>query len=597
MKALMIVSLILSVGLNLKAKQKSKLNAPATTEWKETLAPVGDTPFLINDNEFYKQSLVEAKAVERKPAQAKEDGQSYSEPEFPADFQDLRAKLVGGTDSKGVVHQAISTVEALDSAINLNTKPTFYNSLTPSAKLVVLQLKALKPFRSFIFRAKKYVEKNSATRSLIVSLLNAQLAGIQMLFPVGGNVSVNQWEIIFNYITRPTPDLDYMINEDIQLHQSYTEIAHDLDKVIIDFEQLIASSSAPIWWDNKLYMAFANMVSRPDRYVKLGKPELYAMLSASSLGLSFLYSTSAYSFNGLKSAIDKLGNLFGIGVLTNLGFGGIDVDKIFDLVSYSALKRDMEDKRLASMRFTAKGADGINSFVRTGILNAHPDLFQIVGGGHGEKAMKRAYELLAASARTAKVAFEGTKNRKPSNDPENDFLFDSRIAQAFDRIGTLSLQNLNLLIRGMREVRSNEKVTCDGNYTALSEKDSPTSALVSTDNIIRMNIKAFYCNPPRHLNELYAQDWDTEKKYIDVRVKNASTSSNYTVRNYKYGMATKWRYDAYHKIFPDIKPLEERIKRYGEQVQVTEDVPKHARLLMQSWGGAAFMLPIGAVIF
>lgn len=575
-------------GINIR----KKINKNYEKELK--LAPIEDHYLPFNDPKFYSDIIKKNKLNKRNPAASDEKNKTdvdYKDQEFSDEFVKLRLELIGDGEHK----KGVQTAEALQKIISNYSKKETYESLKdPSTKLAVLQLRALAPFRGFIFRARKYTGNVSITRTLIVTMLNAQISGIKMLFPLTGNNN-NQWEVVFKYITEPTENLQYEITNDSQLHSAYSDLAHALSSVHSDFGNLIATLPRDIWWDNKMFMSFANMSNRRDRFVKLGYVELSAMYSAFSLGLSSLYSTVAYSFDGLRDLLKSYGQFFGVGV------GAIETTLDGDVLHkqgiFTAIKKRLENGIVDIDSFLKQGNDGLTSFARTGILNSYPNLFRRIdsptptkngtSGVYGIIAMRKAYQLLVESTRSAYSAFRKSENSNNINNSEDSLLFDSRVAQAFSRTMGGSLENLQMLIAGMSETQDTQvNITCDNRGA-----QTIGSAVVNGE-VLRMNIAQFYCNPPSHLNELYAQDWDTSAKLREVQ----AWGRNETLRNYKYGMATHWGTKAYKNIFPDITTTN-TIKRNGKDINVTDQVSKYNQILLQTWGGVAFALPISSVIF
>lgn len=490
-------------------------------------AGANDSPPLLNfempfENDQYYQSLLkEIKQSPRQMAAASTDVPAI-ENKFDADFKILREELIGnGKDKKGV-----TTIAGLDALINKYSDAKTYQGLSAQAQMVALQLRSLKPFKSFIFRARQYIGRNSATRAVIVSMLRAQITGIQTFFPTGG-ASVNQWEVVFKYITEPVNGMGAEISTDEAFHRFLVNVTSEMTLVFADFSNLVKQKKT-IWWDNKLYFSFANFTSEKDRYVALGSPEQHALLAAMALNMSALYSTTAYSLTGLQSALQSVGQLFGIDSLTST----------------------------VTAATSGMGADGVSSQTRIAILNKHPKLFTLMPDGR--QRMSVAFKFLAASSRASRISFEETK-RLPEGQ-EN--LFDPRVANAFARLGGLSLSNMEQVI---------------------SDQEAVTSAVVNGERI-KISLKSFYENPPEHLNELYPVRWDQTPDLIPVTAWGKADK----LRNYKRGMAVAWNYQAYKKIFPDIK---------SKDGKTTTEVPRYARVLAQTWGASAFALPLSAVIF
>lgn len=502
----------------------------------------------LNNDETYNKFLEEIKKSPRSTAAAIVDVPAI-EKKFENDFFEMRAELIGNGIAGDKNEKGIVNTKQLDTIIDKYSRRDVYNSLSNQSKFVALQLRALKPFKSFIFRAKHYIGGISATRTMIVTALRTQIAGIQSFFPISGNPSVNHWEVVFNYITQNSDDMGPEINTDDDLYKFFKNLTAHYSGIVTDLGNLVVSKDAkPIWWDNKLYMSFANFSSEKDRYALLGKPELHAIYSAALLNLSTLYSTTAYSFNGLQSSIKSVGQLFGINDIGDLAKASKD------------------------------GAEGMSSYSRIKVLRSHKDLFQIVSDG--KDRMRKSYDLLQSSARAARISFEESK--KLPEGQEN--LFDPRVANAFNRIGSTSFANIDQLV---------------------DEKNGDVTSTVVNGERVKVSLKYFYHNPPENLRELYPTNWDLS---WEEKVVNAPGYKHTKLRNYKYGMATEWNLDAYQKLFPEIKGYNSRTTpKSATTVQYsdvsadgnnkTNEVPKYARILSQTWGSAIFAIPLGAAIF
>jgi hypothetical protein len=546
------------------------LSAYAGKQDKISLSQIRPMPNLeyylpYNNSEFYSKALSSVKKTAREPAEATTD--VAKEPtSWPQDFITLRNEVLNigkGKDENGAVVDYIALV-------NKYSNQSTYNGLSNEAKLAAIQLRVLKPFQSFTFRARDYIKTSPALKSMIVSVLYSQFAGIQAAFnTTQGNA--NQWEIVFRYITQPSDGMGEKINSDVELYNFYVGLVTELNPVLNDMARL-ATSNTEIWWDNSLFMAFANFQFQKDRYVKFGKSELNAFYAGAALAMSTLLSTTAYSFDGLRSAVTEIGYLWGVGIASNVIEAGnniLDPSKIFEKI------RKAPDDVNAFMQL---GGDGMSSHTRTLVVQRKKNLFKLLNSQN----MKDAYLYLATSARAGKIAYEAARGIK-----SGDNLFNAQIAAGFNSTFGWSTINLESLVGGFDVVaETKQDIACPSaeelgkNAYAGSASNGVYSAVVKSE-IIRMNVKAFYCFPPTHLNELYAQDWDLDKKVKEWNKEK--------YRNYRFGMATKWNYEPYRKIFPDLKPVKE-----GDRY--TTEVPKYSRILMQTWGGAAFILPIGAVI-
>lgn len=494
-----------------KAKNAGKTKSAAQTQ--ETQAKGAETfaaELPLNNDEFYNKFIEEIKKSPRSTAAAVTDVPAI-EKNFEKDFLQIREELIGNGIAGDKNEKGVTTVEQLDQLINKYSEPATYKSLSNQAKFVALQLRSLKSFKSFIFRAKLYIGNISATRTMIVTALRTQIAGIQSFFPVLGNASVNHWEVVFNYITQNTPNMGPEIKNDRDLYVFFTQLAYDYAQIVNDFKEIVTENFKPIWWDNKLYMSFASFASEKDRYVLLDKPELYALYSASLMNMSALSSTTAYSFDGLQSSIKSIGQLFGI---DSLGDG-------------------------ISAIVTGQGAEGMSSYSRIKVLSAYPDLFVLVPDG--KKRMSLAYDYLKASVRAARVSYEETK--KLPEGKQN--LFDPRVANAFTRIGNTSFANVDSLV---------------------DEKEVVTSAVLNGERV-KVSLKSFYDNPPKRLSDLYPTKWDLSAEHVKLNVPGYSKKGQY-LRNYKYGMATEWNLAPYKQIFPDISGNGDKTKEVPKYARI-----------------------------
>lgn len=515
--------------------------AAKPTKVKEDLtpAPVGEAYLLYPDQKTWDEKMKLAKTSAKREVAAKTDiGVSTIEKDFSADFIALRTALIGDERTKA---KGVDSIEKLDEIIskystNFSKDPEKffnpeYDKLSPQAKFVALQLRALKPFKSFIFRAKEYIGKNTATRTMIVSMLRAQIAGIQGFFPPANEAPVNHWAIVFDYITMHSPTMAAPIKSDEGMEVFITQLANHYNFIAGDLAKL--AEMEPIWWDNKLFMSFANFPNEKDRYTRLGRAELKAFYSGFALSTSSLYSTSAYTLTGLQQTMNSIGAVMGV------------------------TTTDAAVRAVTS----PLGADGISSYSRHVILNARKDLFKLKPDG--QKRMDRAYELLKDAVGAGKEAFLLTKDRP--YDEAN--LFDPRFANGLPRLGGMSFDNAAMLVS-------------PGNQTVSA---------ISQGDPIKVNLYAFYHPAPQHLSDLYPQAWDRGPASYDVKVAAWNNIPD-KQRNYRAGMAIRWNYEAYKKIFPDIQ-------KDPKNPQWTAEVPKYARILGQSWGNSVFALPLGSVIF
>jgi hypothetical protein len=418
------------------------------------------------------QSVIDVPAIE----------QTFSE-----DFNDLRAKLIGGQSRSGRA-VGVKTPEELDLLIKEISSPKIYQSLSPQAKFLALQLKGLQPYKSFIYRARVYFGKNTALRSYIITMLRGSSTAINTFFPTDSTNPTNQWNVVFRYVTEPMEDMGPEITTDEQLHNFVLTLVKVNAGLLKDMVG-IYNTTDQIWWDNKIYMSFANFTSEKDRYIKLGKPEMETLLAAGLAGFSGLTTSAAYSFSGLSSAIKTTAQYFG-------------VDSIQGTIG--------------------KGVEGLSSRDRFSILKKHPQLFNLIPGGGALMATSKS--ALVSSVRFARLSWESLK--KSGSSDRGDFLFDPRVVIPFNRILGVSFETLDDLL-----------------------SDQGVKSTVVAGEMVKINLSEFYKNPPQQLSELYPV---TFKDGPDEKVKNIKNQP-LKYRDYSVGRSLAWKGSAYQRYFPDIK--------------------------------------------
>ncbi|PIS10287.1 MAG: hypothetical protein COT73_10160 [Bdellovibrio sp. CG10_big_fil_rev_8_21_14_0_10_47_8] len=480
---------------------------------------------ILNDK-FYKKLVTEIKQEKRSTAQSETDVPAQ-ERHFENDFLNLRSEINGGPIYKD--QQAtektvpgVKSPEDLDQLITKVFDSTYYASLTPQAQFLALQLRSLAPFKGIIFRAKNYIGRHTASRSFIVTFLRTAATGTQVFFP--GQTSANhQWDIVFRYLTEPMAGMGGEISTDEQLERYLAVLVSSARDINRDFGKIVQMNK-PLYWDNKIYLPFANFSSEKDRYIKIGIPEQQALFSVSCMNMSALLATSAYSLNGLQGATKDFWKAFGVDVINPL-----------------------------------QVSSGLSSEERFDILEKYSSLFVLKADG--QSRMSGSYKYLVASIRWARAAWDEVK--KTPQDTDN--VLDPRVILPFNRVIGTSFERLAGMIDG------------DGN----------TKSTVVNGEVITVDLKKFFTtNSPQKLSVLYPVRFDEGSRNLSKIIDGKKVS----YRNYHRGSAKFWSYQAYKPYFPDIKPAQ-------GSTTLTDDVPRHVRVLSQTWGAAGFAVPLTAVVF
>jgi hypothetical protein len=471
------------------------------------------------------QSVIDVPAIEK----------TYSE-----DFTALRDELIGNVNQKNASGKSLRGIESpedLDKLILKYSKPETYDKLSPEAKMVVVQLRAIWPFKSFFHRAKTYFGNGTAIRSAIVTMLRNSSTAINVFFPISGEAPVNHWNVVFRYMTEPMEGMGEEISTDEQLHQFVVDYA-DYTRKEIDRMYAIYKSTDSIWWDNKLFMSFANFTSEKDRYIKLGKPEFEAILAGAYGSWSGLATTAAYSFEGLSDSIRDMGSFFGIEEARNMF-------------------RNSRNDRVSGMKAKHRFA----------VLRKYPKLFTLMP--EGKNLTSPAYSYMMASVNMAEASWNRLRGSK---EDRTDFLFDPRVIQPF---------NTNRLINtSFKELR-----------TLLTSSEAKSTLMQG--ELVKINLRDIYLDPPKSLMDFYPVAFNTsaDEKSKDIAGKSV------TYRNYLAGSPTTWSHSAYEKYFPSIKKTPCPNKLDVPTSSCTSDVGVYSRILSQTWGTAGFGAALAGMAF
>lgn len=514
--------LILASSLVLAAlTSSSPAFAKAHSEWD--MPEVKLKAYYSSESE-YKAALEAAKTAPGRMTAAVDAPAVVAE--LDPDFKALSAALIGTGDG---VNKGVKSPKELDALIDRinSTDDTFaYNKLGHEAQFLALQVRALKPFKSFFYRARTYVGTHTVMRASIVSLLRTQAAFIQDLYPVSAN-NPNHWQVVYDYLTIPQDNMGPEVKTDADFAQFVGQLSKISTAITNDYAAWVKEGK-DIWWDNKLYLSFANFTSEKDQYVRIGRVEQETMLAAAYMNLSALYAVRAHSLDGLQASVADVGTLFGIGT------------------PLAALNAELGPN----------GADGISSRSRMTVLKQHSQLFSLVD----KTQMQNSFTALQYAMRMSRVAWQEITS--PNYNAGAQYLFDARVVLPFNRILGMSFEQADNL---------------------LTSNGTAVNAVVNGDNV-KVNLPAFFTGN-QSLSAYYPQTFVNGPKELSTQVNGQTVS----YRNYQDGMAKTWLCAPYKAIFPDIK--------CSADGKYTQDVPRYARVLAQTWGGAGFALPLAGVLF
>ncbi len=297
---------------------------------------------------------------------------------------------------------AVQSPEQLDGMITeLSVKENF-DKLDRDGQFLALQFIALKPYKSFIFRAKTYLGTHTAIRSgIITSLKSASVA--QQIFNQGA-----EQKALFDYVTTPMAGMGAEILTDVNMEGfMVNELMPAANSNYMKFSVLLANSDKPIHWDNKVYASFANFSDSADRYAQIGLPEQYLMLAGFEQSLAGLLMTSAYSLEGFSEMVNRMAKEFGVD----------------------------------SMNVLAK-VDGLSAAKRFKILSQYPNLFQLKSNGAAYTTA--AYGFVKASLQNTKLAWSYV-NANQSGNSQTAFWLNGQNLLPFSRQINAGLSNFDNL--------------------------------------------------------------------------------------------------------------------------------------------------------
>lgn len=302
---------------------------------------------------------------------------------------------------------AVKNPEQLDVLVIKYSNSENMAKLDRDGQFLALQLAALKPYKSFYFRAKGYLGKNTAIRSFVVTSLKTSAKAQQVFNPT------QEQKAVFDYVTTPVGNVGSSINTDRDLENYIAnEVLSSAVSTYNAYVKILKSASKPIHWDNKVMVSFATFADSADRFVQIDLPEQFLMMAALEQAVAGVLLTSAYSLDGFSDMVKRMSNEFGIDVVT-------------------------------------PGVEGISSKKRFQILAKYPSLFNLKQ--NGDVYTKAAYGFIKAAYLNSKVAWKFI-NQNPQGNAQTTLWLNPQTLLPFSRQINASLNNFDFLF-------SNEQMT------------------------------------------------------------------------------------------------------------------------------------------
>lgn len=431
------------------------------------------------------------------------------------EYKSIRDKMLAAK-TPDEVHSLI-----LDLEKNLNNYPA-------DAKFLGSVLTILKPFRGIVYRMIPMVEKPKITHSFLRNQVKILASNMRVYLPS------EHWEAGFAYITQP-----YQVAEGQAVSQFKNKSSiskKNRKRAVTEFQEYIytdiypAMANAakviegiklekPVVWDNKIVFgpdSFGGDITE-NRYRYLQEGERRLALSSLHMGMHYLQYFVSYNLEGLLSLTKDIGKLYGVD-----GFAFTNVE-------------------------------GVPSYRIVKAVSKYSDIFTIKDGA-GEH-MKLSFLHLQEGVRQLRLSREELRNESPNQ----LFLLNPARIDPWDENFEKQMVNIECVI----EDSSDDSKAC------------PVRSAI-TGEVVVVDLKSFYNNPPKDLKSFMPTSWDIGKKEIT----NKKLNVNYP--NYFWGQPTAWNTSAYKTYFPEIKD--------------GDDLKKYVRVLRQAFGGEVFGAPIAMFV-
>jgi hypothetical protein len=489
---------------------------------------------------------------------------------FSADYLNLQSKLIGGfnysTDENGNTKagdavEGVKTVAELEVLVNNANNPDIYNKLKPDAKFIAAALGSTAPTRGLAYRARPLFDRSNLVHAVAITALRGVNTGINVFAPT------NQWKVGFNYFTYPVgrtysnlterqlvmkpQDPSLRLNTFIETEEetwAYInyEVLPALDTYASRIRSLIDEvGDKPIFVDARLAKSTGSgFTEAQDQFYRIGKPELYLILSNLLYNRSSLKSALAYRWTGLFDVIERMAKVYGFNAMFNPAYA-------------TAQKRN------------------------EAITKGNGQFLTLRDKSNGKELMEDSYKDLKESVKLGFLAWTSTMKSAESFSPATiNPILDPRVVQPYQRAINRSFYNLY-------------------SATGLLDGSDRTEKIVSAVNesgVVNFKLYDFYHGDtiPKNLKDFFPTNYqggedefsasNTSDPELNGLIKNAQKNAvkKFNVRNYLKGSPSEWNIGFYKNYFPDVND--------------NQGVINAAQVLSEAWGGWIIGLPLNAVV-
>ncbi|MDZ4661917.1 MAG: hypothetical protein SGJ18_09915 [Pseudomonadota bacterium] len=423
--------------------------------------------------------------AQRKPAQMSELQESNMSPDAQEVIKSIAAIDVSDENPKAT--------DELDNLINLYLDKK-YATLSPDAKLIVSQLRSLKPFRGFLWRFRPYLDQARITQTAALTSFKNLAANLRWL------LRSPQAKLAFRYVSEPYAEGDVLApaidSEGKIQYWLASEVLPAFSKTAKMLHEIPVDSAKPLVWDNRLLMGPESFKDGIDRFKWTGEVEKQLLIASYENSISQILFFNSYSiYNLLELSVD-LGKLFGVDSLP--------------------------------IPFTE--AQGVTmAQYQSVIMKSKYEEFgkKISGCTYANKAcMEMSFKYLKSATERTYDVWKIAQRR----DGNNFFALNTEYAQVDIARGNINFENIKSLVNRKTMLRS-----------------------LATGEVAVFDLRAFYMpNPPADLKALLPTGFDnTKDREKSIQLGKLTKTESY--RNFFFGSPLTWKsVEPYKSFLPNV---------------------------------------------
>jgi hypothetical protein len=369
-----------------------------------------------------------------------------------------------------------------------------YDSYPANVQFYVASITPMKAFRGIFFRLRTLFENNSNFQHSQVLTFVKNLASKNHVYLPYQHVNA-----VFEYVASPYyagPKLvaGMKSEAEVQVWQ-VNSLLPELTKTIQRLEKLTLKD--PVIWDQRIVYGPKSFQDDLGRYKQIGEFEKNILISGLYSAVSKICVTRSYNVQNSILLSKDIGFLYGLDGFGLNAVDGVSAKKVAKVIRKPA-------------------------FAATGTIM--PD---------GAKWMKVALEASQKSFGRFKRAWNYSTN--------------SRQNESFYVINTDYL-NVN-----REKIEQNLEVV----DRIMTSKGTESLRSAVTGEVIQINYKSFYTNPPKDLKAFLPVKFEENEQMTRTIAMSDKSTKPLTYRNYSFGRATGWNTSAFKTYFPHVNSSED----------------------------------------